>query len=67
VSSGTSLKNGRLQKYSPDDFYGLVEFLNIHEIDIKNYCGKSCDNASAMSGRYNGFQAKEAAENNLAI
>ena len=43
VSSGTALKNGRLQKNSPDDFYGLVEFLNIHEIDIKKYCGKSCD------------------------
>jgi hypothetical protein len=47
-------------------FDGLKKFLDIQEIDIQNCRGQSYDNASAMSGRYNGLQAKVAAENNLA-
>lgn len=47
-------------------FDGLMNFLNLHKIDIKNCRGQSYDNASAMSGRYNGLQAKVAAENKLA-
>jgi len=49
-----------------DMFDGLVEFLNAHAIDIKHCRGQSYDNAAAMSGRYNGLQAKVAEENNLA-
>ena len=49
-----------------DMFDGLVEFLNAHAIDIKHCRGQSYDNAAAMSGRYNGLQAKVAEVNNLA-
>ena len=47
-------------------FDGLMKFLDTHGIDIKHCRGQSYDNASAMSGRYNGLQAKVAARNNLA-
>lgn len=49
-----------------DMFDGLMKFLNAHSIDIRNCRGQSYDNAAAMSGRYNGLQAKVAQENNLA-
>lgn len=49
-----------------DMFDGLMTFLNQHGIDIKHCRGQSYDNATAMSGKYNGLQAKVAAENNLA-
>ncbi|XP_065662885.1 uncharacterized protein LOC136085499 [Hydra vulgaris] len=39
-------------------FRGLMNFLEDHDIDIQNCRGQSYDNASAMSGRYNGLQAK---------
>ena len=45
-------------------FDGLTKFLTLQWIDIQNFRGQSYDNASAMSGRYNGFQAKVDAENN---
>jgi len=45
---------------------GLVTFFNEHGIDISNCRGQSFDNAAAMSGRYNGLQAKVAEKNNLA-
>ena len=48
-------------------FNGLQDFLNAHNIDIQNCRGQSYDNASAMSGMYNGLQAKVATENELAI
>ena len=44
----------------------LTEFLDTHEIDIKHCRGQSYDTASVMSGRYNGLQAKVAAENDVA-
>lgn len=49
-----------------DMFDGLVEFLEEHGIPMSNCRGQSYDNAAAMSGRYNGLQAKVSAENNLA-
>ena len=48
-------------------FDGLLEFLDKHDIDINNCRGQSYDNASAMSGRFNGLQAKVAALNKLAV
>jgi len=47
-------------------FDGLVNFLNEHGIDLSHCRGQSLDNTAAMSERYNGLQAKVAAENNLA-
>ena len=47
-------------------FDGLVDFLDEHGIEMSHCRGQSYDNAAAMSGRYNGLQAKVAAENNLA-
>ena len=47
-------------------FDGLMNFLQKHDIDIKNCRGQSYDNASAMSGKYNGLQSKVVAENDLA-
>ena len=35
----------------------LIEFLKAHDIAIANYRGQSYDNASNMSGKYNGMQA----------
>ena len=48
-------------------FEGLMKFLADNDIDIQNCRGQSYDNASAMSGRYNGLQAKVAAENHHAV
>ena len=48
-------------------FEGLMKFLADHDIDIHNCRGQSYDNASAMSGRYNGLQAKVAAVNYHAV
>ena len=36
----------------------LLTFLNENGIDIGNFPGQSYDNASNMSGRYNGLQAR---------
>ena len=36
---------------------GLFTFLDQHGIDIKKCCGQSYDDASNMSGKYNGMQA----------
>ena len=36
----------------------LTDFLQEHQIDISNCRGQSYDNASNMSGKYNGLQAK---------
>ena len=47
-------------------FDRLMQFIDTHGIDIQHCRGQSYDNASAMSGRYNGLQAKVAAKNNLA-
>ena len=49
-----------------DMFDGLVEFLDEHGIEMSHCRGQSYDNAAAMSGRYNGLQAKVAAQNDLA-
>jgi hypothetical protein len=49
-----------------DMFQGLLQFLSAHDIDIKDCRGQSYDNAAAMSGRYNGLQAKVASMNALA-
>jgi len=48
-------------------FQGLMKFLEDHDIDIQNCRGQSYDNASAMSGRYNGLQAKVLAKNHHAV
>ena len=50
-----------------DMFNGLKEFLNLHDIEIKNCRGQSYDNASAMIGSYNGLQALVNKENDLAM
>lgn len=49
-----------------DMFNALVEFLKRHDLDLGNCRGQSYDNASAMSGKYNGLQAKVREKNNLA-
>ena len=49
-----------------DMFDGLMQFLDTYGIDIQHCRGQSYDNASAMSRRYNGLQAKIAAKSNLA-
>lgn len=49
-----------------DMFNALREFLNTYDLDLGNCRGQSYDNASAMSGRYNGLQAKVREKNNLA-
>jgi hypothetical protein len=38
-----------------DMFKGLDTFLKENNLDIKNYRGQSYDNASSMSGKYNGL------------
>lgn len=50
-----------------DMFRGLSNFLKENELDIKNCRGQSYDNASSMSGKYNGLQALVKEENNLAV
>ena len=47
-------------------FNALMEFLKIHDLDLGNYSGQNYDNASAMSGKYNGLQAKVRDKNSLA-
>ena len=48
------------QSHKAQDMYDcLTEFLDTHEIDIKHCLGQSYNNASAMSGKYNGLQASE--------
>ena len=47
-------------------FRGLMNFLEDHDIDIQNCRGQSYGNSSAMSGRYNGLQAKVSAVNHHA-
>lgn len=49
-----------------DMFDGLCTFLKENDLDIKNCRGQSYDNASAMSGKYNGLQALVSGENSLA-
>ena len=51
---------------SQEMFDGLVKLLSEFEIDLQNCRGQSYDNASAMSGKFNGLQAKVAAVNPLA-
>ncbi|XP_042213159.1 uncharacterized protein LOC121860170 [Homarus americanus] len=48
-------------------FERLMKFLADNDIDIQNCRGQSYDNATSMSGRYNGLQAKVVAENHHAI
>ncbi|KAE9523745.1 hypothetical protein AGLY_015805 [Aphis glycines] len=47
-------------------FEGIMQVLEEFNLDIKNCRGQSYDNASAMSGKYNGLQSKIIAENSLA-
>jgi hypothetical protein len=47
-------------------FEGLTEFLTVQGLSINDCRGQSYDNASAMSGKYNGLQAKVASKNELA-
>ena len=39
-------------------FNTLMEFLKFHDLDLSDYRGQSYDNASVISGNYNGLQAK---------
>ncbi|XP_018398452.1 PREDICTED: zinc finger MYM-type protein 1-like [Cyphomyrmex costatus] len=50
-----------------DMFNALIHFLKENDIDISNCRGQSYDNASTMSGKFNGLQALVAKENDLAI
>lgn len=45
----------------------VVEFLKNREIDIMNCRGQAYDNASNMSGKYNGLQSRIKAINELAV
>ena len=36
----------------------LLDYLKENDIDIKDCCGQSYDNASNMSGKYSGLQAQ---------
>ena len=45
----------------------VVKFLQEHNINIGNARGQSFDNASNMSGKYNGMRAKISELNPLAI
>lgn len=47
-------------------FDGIMKFFVECNLDIKNCRGQSYDNASTMSGKYNGLQSKIIAENSLA-
>lgn len=51
---------------SQEMFDSLVKLLSELGIDLQNCRGQSYDNASAMSGKFNGLQAKVAAVNPLA-
>ena len=44
----------------------LMGFLQEYELELTNCRGQSYDNASAMSGKYNGLQAKVMEKNSLA-
>lgn len=48
-------------------FDGIMKVFEECNLDIKNCRGQSYDNASAMSGKYNGLQSKIIAENSLAM
>lgn len=50
-----------------DMFKALVDFLQRHNLSIHDCRGQSYDNASSMSGKYNGLQALVQKQNNLAI
>ncbi|XP_065668020.1 52 kDa repressor of the inhibitor of the protein kinase-like [Hydra vulgaris] len=55
------------QGHKAQDMYdGLINFLNKYDLNIKNCRGQSHDNASAMSGKYNGLQSKILKNNKLA-
>lgn len=49
-----------------DMFDGLMDFLDNNGLDLAHCRGQSYDNAAAMSGRYNGLQAKVMERNNHA-
>ncbi|XP_065645338.1 uncharacterized protein LOC136075828 [Hydra vulgaris] len=55
------------QGHKAQDMYdGLINFLNKYDLNIKNCRGQSYDNASEMSGKYNGLQSKILKNNKLA-
>lgn len=47
-------------------FDALTEFLKLHDLDLRDVRGQSYDNASAMSGIYNGLQTKVIEKNSYA-
>ena len=51
---------------SQEMFDGLIKFLTTNDIDLKNCRVQSYDYAYAISGKYNGLQAKVAAKNKCA-
>jgi hypothetical protein len=55
------------QGHKTQEMYdGLMHFLSSNGIDIQHCRGQSYDNAAAMSGKYNGLQAKVVHQNKLA-
>ena len=48
-------------------FGGLNNFLQENDLDLKDYRGQSYDNASSMSGGFNGLQALIRQRNILAV
>ena len=50
-----------------DIFNALKSFLKDHDIDIQDCRGQSYDNASIMTGQYNGVQALVNSENKLVL
>ena len=50
-----------------DMYNALIEFLNINNIDLSDCRGQRYDNASAMSGKYNGLQTKIRDQNPLQL
>lgn len=48
-------------------FHAVMEFFSLHDIDINDCRGQSYDNASSMSGKFNGLQTKINEVNKLAL
>jgi len=48
-------------------FKCVIRFSEEHEIDMKNCRGQTYDNTLALSGKFNGLQAKIATVNNLTL
>ena len=62
------LKFFKNEGHAAEDHYkAMISFLEEHDISIKDCRGQSYDNASVMSGKYNGLQALIRRANYLAL